>query len=108
MILSPALSLDLDLLIVLAAAVGTGIVARVTRLPITGLEIVAGIALVSLVAFQPSAGLDSLVVFGSLLIVFLAGLETCGPPWPSGCPASSFRSPACWSSSSSASISPSF
>jgi Kef-type K+ transport system membrane component KefB len=76
MILSPALSLDLDLLIVLAAAVGTAIAARVTRLPITGLEIVAGIALVSLVAFRPSAGLDSLVVFGSLLIVFLAGLET--------------------------------
>ncbi len=67
---------DLDLVVVLGTVVATAVVARWTQLPITALEIVAGIALVSLFRFTLPTGTDSLLTFGSLLIVFLAGLET--------------------------------
>jgi Kef-type K+ transport system membrane component KefB len=68
--------LDLDLAVVFATVIVTALIARWTQLPITALEIVAGIALVSAFAFHLPTGTDSLLVFGSLLIVFLAGLET--------------------------------
>lgn len=69
-------SLDLDLVVVFGTVVVTALIARWTQLPITALEIVAGILLVSLFRFGLPAGADSLLMFGSLLIVFLAGLET--------------------------------
>ncbi|HEV2166190.1 MAG TPA: cation:proton antiporter [Thermoplasmata archaeon] len=70
------MQLDQELVILLGTVVGTALLARYTQLPITALEIVAGIGLVALVGLQfPTQG-QSLVTFGSLLIVFLAGLET--------------------------------
>ncbi len=68
--------LDLDLAILFGTVVGTALIARWSQLPITTLEILAGICLVTFFAFQLPAGVDSLLVLGSLLIVFLAGLET--------------------------------
>ncbi|HEV2520252.1 MAG TPA: cation:proton antiporter [Thermoplasmata archaeon] len=67
---------DLELVILLGTVVGTALVARLTQLPITALEIVAGIALVGLVGLRFPAEGQTLIIFGSLLIVFLAGLET--------------------------------
>ena len=72
----PLNALDLDLVVVFGTVVGTALLARWTRLPITALEIVAGIALVAIVQFTLPVGTDSLLTLGSLLIVFLAGLET--------------------------------
>jgi Na+:H+ antiporter len=69
-------TLDLDLVVVFGTVVATALVARWTHLPVTALEIVAGIALISLFQFNLPVGTDSLLIFGSLLIVFLAGLET--------------------------------
>jgi Kef-type K+ transport system membrane component KefB len=69
-------TLDLDLVVVFGAAVVTALFARWTQLPITAMEILAGILLVALLGFQLPVGTDSLLIFGSLLIVFLAGLET--------------------------------
>ncbi|MCI4351832.1 MAG: cation:proton antiporter [Thermoplasmata archaeon] len=70
------MSLEFDLVLVLGAVVGTALVARWTRLPITALEIVVGIFLVAVTGFTLPGGTSSLLVLGSLLIVFLAGLET--------------------------------
>jgi len=69
-------TLDLDLVVIFGTVVATALIARWTQLPITALEIVAGIALISVLQFNLPAGTDSLLTFGSLLIVFLAGLET--------------------------------
>lgn len=72
-------TLDLDLVIVFGTVVVTALIARWTHLPITALEILAGILLVTFLGLSLPAGLsttDSLLTFGSLLIVFLAGLET--------------------------------
>jgi glutathione-regulated potassium-efflux system ancillary protein KefC len=69
-------ALDLDLVIVFGTVVVTALIARWTQLPITALEIVAGILLISYFRFSLPIGTDSLLAFGSLLIVFLAGLET--------------------------------
>ncbi|HEV2317237.1 MAG TPA: cation:proton antiporter [Thermoplasmata archaeon] len=69
-------TLDLDLVVVFGTVVVTALAARWTKLPITALEILAGIGLVTLFAFSIPTGADSLLTFGSLLIVFLAGLET--------------------------------
>ncbi|MFZ0892784.1 MAG: cation:proton antiporter [Thermoplasmata archaeon] len=72
-------TLDLDLVVVFGTVVVTALLARWTQLPITALEILAGIGLVTFLGLTLPAGLsttDSLLTFGSLLIVFLAGLET--------------------------------
>lgn len=69
-------SLDLDLVVAFGAIVLTALIARRTHLPITAIEIVAGIALVALLRFQLPTGTDSILALGSLFIVFLAGLET--------------------------------
>jgi Kef-type K+ transport system membrane component KefB len=69
-------TLDLDLVVIFGTVVATALIARWTQLPITALEIVAGIALISVLQFNLPIGTDSLLTFGSLLIVFLAGLET--------------------------------
>jgi Kef-type K+ transport system membrane component KefB len=69
-------TLDLDLVIVFGTIVATALLARWTHLPITALEIVAGVVLVTAWHFNLPNGTDSLLTFGSLLIVFLAGLET--------------------------------
>ena len=71
--------LDLDLVIIFGTVVVTALIARWTHLPITALEILAGILLVAFLGLTLPTGLsstDSLLTFGSLLIVFLAGLET--------------------------------
>ena len=68
--------LDLALLIVVAAVVVTALLARYTNLPITALEILAGTLLVSAFAFDLPPAATSLTGIGSLLIVFLAGIET--------------------------------
>lgn len=68
--------LDLDLAVVLGAIVVTALLSRKTQLPITALEIVAGILLVAILGFTLPSGTDSILTLGSLLIVFLAGLET--------------------------------
>jgi Kef-type K+ transport system membrane component KefB len=69
-------ALDVDLTIVLGAAIATALIASRTALPITALEIVAGIVIVALLGIVLPAGTTDLVIIGSLLIVFLAGLET--------------------------------
>jgi Kef-type K+ transport system membrane component KefB len=72
-------TLDLDLVLVFGTVVVTALIARWTQLPITALEILAGILLVTFLGLTLPTGLsstDSLLTFGSLLIVFLAGLET--------------------------------
>ncbi|MFI5415327.1 MAG: cation:proton antiporter [Candidatus Lutacidiplasmatales archaeon] len=69
-------TLDLDLVVVFGTVVVTALIARWTQLPITALEIVAGIGLITVFRFDLPTGSDSLLIFGSLLIVFLAGLET--------------------------------
>jgi|GEM_PF-2261319 len=68
--------LDLDLVVAFAAVVTTAVIARWTALPITALEILAGILLIALLGFQLPAGTDSVIVLGGLFIVFLAGFET--------------------------------
>lgn len=70
------MQLDLFLVILLGTVVGTAVAARYSQLPITALEILAGILLVALLGLQFPAEAQSLLTFGSLLIVFLAGLET--------------------------------
>lgn len=69
-------ALDLDLVVLFAAILGTALLARRTQLPITAVEIVAGILLVSFLGFQVPAGTDFALVLGGLFIVFLAGFET--------------------------------
>jgi Kef-type K+ transport system membrane component KefB len=69
-------ALDLDLVVVFGTVIVTALIARWTHLPITALEILAGILLISFFGFGLPIGTDSLLIFGSLLIVFLAGLET--------------------------------
>jgi Kef-type K+ transport system membrane component KefB len=68
--------LDLELVLAFAAVVTTAVIARWTALPITALEIIAGILLIALLGFQLPAGTDSVIVLGGLFIVFLAGFET--------------------------------
>lgn len=68
--------LDLDLVLVFSAVVVTAFLARWTSLPITALEIVAGILLIAFLGFQLPAGTDSIITLGGLFIVFLAGFET--------------------------------
>jgi Kef-type K+ transport system membrane component KefB len=68
--------LDLDLVLVFSAVVVTAFIARWTSLPITALEIIAGILLIALLGFQLPAGTDSIITLGGLFIVFLAGFET--------------------------------
>jgi Kef-type K+ transport system membrane component KefB len=68
--------LDLDLVLVFSAVVVTATIARWTSLPITALEIIAGIVLVALLGFTLPAGTDSIITLGGLFIVFLAGFET--------------------------------
>lgn len=70
------MELDLVLVILLGSVVGTAAAARLTQLPITALEIVAGMLLVAILGLALPMGTQSLLTFGSLLIVFLAGLET--------------------------------
>jgi Kef-type K+ transport system membrane component KefB len=65
-----------ELVIVLIAVLGTALVAKVTNLPITALEIVAGIVLIGAFGFKTRTVLAPFTALGSLLIVFLAGLET--------------------------------
>lgn len=69
-------TLDLDLVIVFAAVVLTALIARRTQLPITALEIIAGIVLVAVLGFQLPSGTESILTLGGLFIVFLAGFET--------------------------------
>lgn len=69
-------ALDLDLVLVFSSVVVTAFLARWTSLPITALEIIAGILLVTLLGFSLPAGTDSIIVLGGLFIVFLAGFET--------------------------------
>ena len=69
-------ALDVALVAVFGTVVATALVSRWSKLPITALEIAAGILLVALVGFGLPAGTDSILVLGSLFIVFLAGLET--------------------------------
>lgn len=73
MVLNP---LDLDLVLVFSAVVVTAFLARWTSLPITALEIIAGILLIALLGFSLPAGTDSIITLGGLFIVFLAGFET--------------------------------
>ncbi|MCI4317257.1 MAG: cation:proton antiporter [Thermoplasmata archaeon] len=68
--------LDFDLVVVFATVIATAVIARATQLPITALEILAGILLVTLFSFHLPPGTDSILTLGALLIVFLAGLET--------------------------------
>lgn len=70
------MELDLFLVILLGTVVLTALAAKYSGLPLTAVEIVAGILLVALLGLQVPAEGQSLLVFGSLLIVFLAGLET--------------------------------
>lgn len=69
-------TLDLDLVVVFGVVVLTALVARRSQLPITAVEILAGITLVAVLGFSLPAGTDSILILGSLFIVFLAGLET--------------------------------
>lgn len=69
-------SLDLDLVVVFGVTVVTALIAKRTQLPITALEIVAGIGLAAALQFNLPAGTDSILALGGLFIVFLAGLET--------------------------------
>lgn len=65
-----------ELVVVVAAVVGTALISKFTNLPITALEIVAGIVLISLFGFHSPDIIAPFTQLGSLLIVFLAGLET--------------------------------
>jgi Kef-type K+ transport system membrane component KefB len=68
--------LDVYLVVLFGTAVGTALLARWSNLPITALEIVVGIGLVTAFSIHfPDEG-QSFIVLGSLLIVFLAGFET--------------------------------
>jgi Kef-type K+ transport system membrane component KefB len=69
-------ALDIDLTVVLGAAIVTALLAHRTDLPITALEIVAGVLIVIFLGLTLPEGTTDLVIIGSLLIVFLAGLET--------------------------------
>ncbi|MCI4322290.1 MAG: cation:proton antiporter [Thermoplasmata archaeon] len=69
-------TLDLDLVLVFAAVVVTALLARWTSLPITALEIIAGIVLVAFLGFALPVGTESIIILGGLFIVFLAGFET--------------------------------
>lgn len=68
--------LDIALLIIFSTFVLTALIARLTHLPITALEILAGIGLSAGFAFHLPDGAIALTTLGSLFIVFLAGLET--------------------------------
>ena len=65
-----------ELVVIAAAVLGTALVAKVTNLPITVLEIVAGIFLIGAFGFTTPGVIAPFTQLGSLLIVFLAGLET--------------------------------
>jgi Kef-type K+ transport system membrane component KefB len=64
------------LVVVFSTILGTALLSRLTSLPITAIEIVAGIALANFLAYTIPDSATSLVTLGSLLIVFLAGFET--------------------------------
>ncbi|MDE1880869.1 MAG: cation:proton antiporter [Euryarchaeota archaeon] len=64
------------IVLLLAATLGTALVAKRTGAPITALEIVMGVVLVYFLGVHLPFGAGVLATFGSLLIVFLAGLET--------------------------------
>jgi Kef-type K+ transport system membrane component KefB len=64
------------LVLVFGTFVGTALLARWTSLPITALEIVAGITLAAAFGIDLPDQAQGLLILGSLLIVFLAGLET--------------------------------
>jgi Kef-type K+ transport system membrane component KefB len=68
--------LDLVLVAAFGTIVATALISRWSKLPITALEIAAGILLVGITGFNLPAGTDSILILGSLFIVFLAGLET--------------------------------
>ncbi|MCI4368042.1 MAG: cation:proton antiporter [Thermoplasmata archaeon] len=68
--------LDFDLVVVFGVVIVTALVARATQLPITALEILAGILLAFFFSFQLPVGTDAILTLGALLIVFLAGIET--------------------------------
>lgn len=72
----PLNALDLSLVTVFGTVVATALLSRWSRLPITALEIAAGIVLVAVIGLNLPHGTDSILVLGSLFIVFLAGLET--------------------------------
>jgi Kef-type K+ transport system membrane component KefB len=71
-----AVPVEFDLAIIFGVVVGTAVLSRATQIPITALEIVAGIVLANVFLFQIPSSVGSLVTLGSLLIVFLAGFET--------------------------------
>jgi Kef-type K+ transport system membrane component KefB len=73
---SPTGEVDLDLVAIFGTLVATALVARWTQLPITALEIIAGISIVALFAFKLPVATDGILVLGGLFIVFLAGMET--------------------------------
>ena len=74
--LTPNGEVDLDLLLVFGTLIATALSARLLQLPITALEILAGIVLVGFFAFQLPVATDGILILGGLFIVFLAGLET--------------------------------
>ncbi|MCI4318897.1 MAG: cation:proton antiporter [Thermoplasmata archaeon] len=74
--LTPSGEVDLDLVLVFGTLIATALFARFLQLPITALEIVAGIGLVGLFSFRLPVATDGILVLGGLIIVFLAGLET--------------------------------
>jgi Kef-type K+ transport system membrane component KefB len=65
-----------DLVILFAVIFATAVIARSTDIPITALEIIAGIALAYFISFTTPSSVNAIVSLGSLLIVFLAGYET--------------------------------
>ncbi|MCI4331079.1 MAG: hypothetical protein L3K19_04450 [Thermoplasmata archaeon] len=67
--------LDLGLVLLFWAEVATAFIARWTALPITALEIVAGLLLVALLGFTVPAGKDSIIALGGPFTVSWAGIE---------------------------------
>ncbi|MCI4346621.1 MAG: cation:proton antiporter, partial [Thermoplasmata archaeon] len=69
-------ALDVDLVLLFSAIVVTAFLARWTSLPITALEILAGLLLVGVVGFSVPTATNSIITLGGLFVVFLAGFET--------------------------------
>lgn len=69
-------ALDFALVVIFGTIIVTALIARWTGLPITALEILAGILLIIAFDFELPIGTGAILNLGSLLIVFLAGLET--------------------------------